>query len=115
MIGPVQSPIHVASEHLYVLSVTFRLYVGLSRDGSYLHVIAPRQVELTDIDGHVVAPVGTLACNCKGATFHGHCYRLAQAEAFERGDAAEVAWFGLPPVVGQIAPETELERAAARG
>jgi hypothetical protein len=108
--GPILAPITVASDRLHILSVEHRLYVGLARDGSYLHVIAPRRADVQDADGIVVHAIGELACNCAGGIFHGSCYRLRQAEAYEQGDAVEEAWFGVP-----IAPETELERAAARG
>lgn len=97
MAGPVLAPIHVRDDQLHVLSSEHRLYVGLSRDGSYLHVIAPTQVELTDVDGNVVRPAGALACTCKGATYHGSCYRLRAAEAFERGEVDVGAWTDAAP------------------
>jgi hypothetical protein len=108
--GPILAPITVGSARLHILSIEYRLYIGLSRDGSYLHVIAPRQADVQDSDGIVVHAIGELACTCAGGTFHGSCYRLRQAEAYEKGDAIEEAWFGVP-----IAPETELERMATRG
>lgn len=110
MRGPVFSPIHVGSAQLHILSHQFRLYVGLSRGGEYLHVIAPRQTESFDADGNVVQPAGALACNCKGGVWHGDCWRLRQAIAYEAGEAIEELWFG-----DVVAPETELEKAAARG
>lgn len=105
MTGPVHAPIHVEGPQLHVLSLEHRLYVGLSRDGSYLHVVSP-QIELTDADGNVVRVAGTLGCICKGGVFHGSCYRTKQGEALERGEADVDVW---------VAPETELEMAAARG
>ena len=108
--GPILAPITVASDRLHILSTEHRLYVGLARDGSYLHVISPSRADVQDADGIVVHAIGELACNCAGGIFHGSCYRLRQAEAYEAGDAIEEAWFGVP-----IAPETEIEKAAARG
>lgn len=105
MSGPVHAPIHVEGPDLHVLSARFRLYVGLSRDGGYLHVVSPA-VQLLDQDGNIVRPDGALACTCRGGTYHGSCYRLKQAEALERGEADVDVW---------VAPETELELAAARG
>lgn len=112
MTGPVDRDIDALhGQELVVASKRFRVYLGLSRAGDYVHVISPRQVEVTDVDGNVVVEVGELACACKGFTFHGHCYRANQAIAFETGNAVEVAWFGERA----IAPETELEKAASRG
>lgn len=91
MTGPVHAPIHVEGPQIHVLSARFRLYVGLSRSGEYLHVVSP-QIELLDQDGNVVRAAGTLGCTCKGATYHGHCYRQKQAEALERGEADVDAW-----------------------
>lgn len=89
--GPVFSPVFIGSQQLHVLSTEHRLYVGLSRDGSYLHVVSP-QIELTDVDGNVVRPAGTLGCTCKGSVFHGSCYRTKQGEALERGEADVDVW-----------------------
>lgn len=105
MTGPVYAAIHVEGPQLHVLSARFRLYVGLARDESYLHVVSP-QIELTDQDRNIVRAAGTLGCTCKGAVFQGHCYRIRQAEALERGEADVDVW---------VHPETELEMAAARG
>lgn len=89
--GPVFVPIHVEGPRLHVLSAQFRVYVGLSREGDYLHVVSPA-VALHDQDGNVVRPDGALACTCKGATYHGSCYRLKQAQAHERGDVDVDVW-----------------------
>lgn len=91
MSGPVHAPIHVEGPQLHVLSARFRLYVGLSRDEAYLHVVSPA-VQLLDQDGNIVRPDGALACTCKGGTYHGSCYRLRQAEALERGEADVDVW-----------------------
>jgi hypothetical protein len=93
--------ISVAPNPLTVLDAQRRLYVGMARDGSYYHVVQPTQIEVRDPDGNVIRPVGALVCGCKGATFHGECYRLRQAEAFEAGqDIDPPAWMGLPPLLG---------------
>ena len=113
MSGVVWSPIHVVSDDLYILDGEHRLYVGLSRDGSYLHVVSPAQVEQRDLEsGEITRGVGQLACSCRGGVYHGRCYRVEAAEAFEAGDADRLA---APAWMRDIAPETELERAAARG
>lgn len=103
----VDRSIDVPAFELVVASKQHRVYLGLSRDGEYAHVIAPA-VELTDGDGNVIRPAGALACNCRGGTYHGHCYQLARAVAYEEGVIVEEAW-------GVLAAETELEKAAARG
>ena len=108
------SPLEVEPETLVVLSARLRLYVGLSRDGSYFHVIQPTQFDLVDHDtDEVLRPAGTLACTCRGFTSHGHCYQATAAIAFEgqmADEAAAPSWMGRP-----VAPETDLEKAAARG
>lgn len=106
MTGPVHAPIHVEGPQLHVLSAQYRLYAGLSRDESYLHVVHPAGFDQLDTDNNVVHRAGDLVCHCKGATYAGHCYRQRQAEALERGEADVDVW---------VAPETESEMAAARG
>lgn len=105
-------PIAVEPETLVVLDAGRRLYVGLSRDQSYYHVIAPTQFDLTDGDGDVVRPAGTLECRCRGFQAHGHCYYTTAAIAFEGQQADHRA---APSWLREPAPETELEKAAARG
>lgn len=92
MTGPVYAQAHIDPVRLTVLSATFRLYVGPSRDGTYLHVISPRQVDVADVDGVVVHRAGDLACTCRGGVYHGACYRLEEAQAVERGEADVDAW-----------------------
>lgn len=106
------APIKVEPETLAVLDAGRRLYVGLSRDGSYYHVITPTHFDLTDQDDVVIRPAGTLECRCRGFQAHGHCYQTAAAIAFEGQQADQAA---APTWLREPAPETELEKAAARG
>lgn len=111
--GLVFASIAERSGALVILDAGRRLYAGLSRNGSYWHVVTPSQVEIHhDETDEVIRGIGQLFCTCKGGTFHGSCYRLEQAVAFEAGDADRLA---APAWMRDIAPETELERAAARG
>lgn len=112
MSGIVHAPIAVEPETLAVLDGARRLYVGLSRDESYYHLIQPTQFVLIDGDGEVVRPAGTLACTCRGFLSHAHCYMATAAIAFEASQADQAA---APSWLREPAPETELERAGARG
>lgn len=88
----VHRPLLPVGDELMVLDAGRRLYAGLNRAGDGWHVIAP--------DG-----TGVLHCSCPGGTFRASCYRLAQCEAWERGDAArfgsaaEPTWFDAPAVL----------------
>ena len=89
--GLVFASIAERSGALVILDAGRRLYAGLSRDGSYWHVVSPSQVDSIDADGNVTRPAGQLACICKGFVFRGSCYRTQQAAAFEAGDADRLA------------------------
>ena len=78
-------PIGPVGDALVVLDMERRLYVGLSRDQTYFHVVAPAPVELVDPDGTVVKRVGQLTCSCLGGIYRGACWRTKQAVAFEAG------------------------------
>ena len=107
------APIAVEPETLAVLDATRRLYAGLSRDGSYYHVIVPSQFDLVDHNtDEVIRPAGTLECRCRGFLSHGHCYMASAAIALEGQQADQAA---APSWLREPAPETELEKAAARG
>jgi len=93
MSGLVYRQIGDVGDALVVLDMSRRLYVGLSRDGTYYHVVAPLPVDLVDVNGTVLRRVGTLACTCPGGTYRGTCYRQQQAEAFEAGHGLpDPAW-----------------------
>jgi hypothetical protein len=84
-----------------------RVYAAQSRDGSYLHLIRP----LRDEDYRVRnegGRIGDLACDCVGFSTHGKCYQATAAIAFEDAEA-------MPARLRPVAPETELEKAGARG
>lgn len=108
MTGVVYRSLGDIGEALVVLDGTRRVYVAASRDGSYLHVIHPRGFEQLDGDGNVVGAAEDLVCGCKGGTFHGTCYRLQQAVAFEAGEAdraAAPAWmqdYDAPVGAGEL-------------
>lgn len=108
----VWSPILVPADALVVLDADRRLYAGLSRDESYYHLIQPAQFDVTDGDGNIVRPAGMLACTCRGFQAHGHCYQATAAIDFEGEQADQAA---APSWLRPVAPETELEKAAARG
>lgn len=92
---------------LVVIDRERRAYAGLSRDGEYYHLIGPAHpLDLRVADGRRQA--GQLVCSCQGGMVRGTCYRTLEAEAIE--DAAEA-----PAWMREIAAETELEKAAARG
>ena len=94
MTGIVHRPIGPVGRDLVVLDASRRLYVGLSRDETYWHVVAPLPVDLVDADGTVIRRVGTLTCTCAGGQFRGECYRTKQAAAFEAGQGLpDPAWF----------------------
>ena len=98
---------------LVILSAGRRTYAALSRDGSYLHVVQPVQVELVAEDGTVLQRVGQLTCSCKGGEYRGTCWRTKQAAAFEAGQGLpDPAWlaegFDAPVGAGE-------EVEAARG
>jgi hypothetical protein len=104
-------PIAVEPETLVVLDAAHRLYAGLSRDESYYHVVQPTQFDLVDHNtDEILRPAGTLVCTCRGFQSHGYCYQAAAAIAFEGAKPDP-----LPAFLRQVAPETELERLAARG
>ena len=94
MSGLVHRPIGPVGDALVVLDADRRLYAGLSRDGAYWHAVHPAPVDLADANGGVVRRAGELVCTCKGSAFRGTCYRTAQAEALEGGQADAPAWFG---------------------
>lgn len=78
---------------LAIISASKRTYAALSRDGSYLHVVQPLQVELVAEDGTVLQRVGQLTCTCKGGEYRGTCWRVKEAEAFEAGQGLpDPAW-----------------------
>lgn len=77
---------------LVVLDEARRTYAGLSRDGSYWHLIQPGLVNAVHPEtGEIVKLAGELVCTCKGRTFHGSCYRLSEALALEERQADEAA------------------------
>lgn len=107
----VWSPILIPPDALVVLDADRRLYAALSHDESYYHLIRPLRAEDYQVrDG--LKHVGELGCDCIGFNTHGHCYQAAAAIAFE-GELADQA--AGPTWLGRVAPETELEKAAARG
>lgn len=109
----VWSPISIPPDALVVLDADRRLYVGLSRDESYYHIIQPTQFAIVDPNtDEVLRPAGALACTCRGFQSHGHCYVATAAIAFE-GELADQA--AMPAIFREPAPETELEKAGARG
>lgn len=79
---------------LVVLDAIRRLYVGLDESSEYWHVVRPRRPAEKPWERRT----GALTCDCGE-----HCHWLVEAKRFESGRYAH------------IAPETELERAAARG
>lgn len=109
--GLVFASIAQRSGALVILDASRRLYVGLSHDEAYWHIVRPLRPEDFRVQAGK-ASVGELTCECVGGQTHGTCWRLKEAIAFEAGDADRLA---APRWMRDIAPETELERAAARG
>jgi hypothetical protein len=109
----VWSPILIPPDALVVLDADRRLYAGLSHDESYYHLIQPTQFAIVDPNtDEVLRTAGALACTCRGFQSHGHCYQTQLAIELEIAKADQAA---APSWLGRVAPETELERAAARG
>lgn len=75
---------------LIVLSARRRAYAGISRDGSYFHLVHPTPIDMVNADNAVVRSAGQLVCTCKGSAFRGRCYRVDEGEAFEAGRLAPV-------------------------
>jgi hypothetical protein len=83
MSGLVFASIAERTGALVILDAGRRLYVGISHDRTYWHVVQP------------TAPGGELTCTCAGAHFHGRCYRVLEADAFEAGSVEQLrapAW-----------------------
>lgn len=93
--------LHELEGGLWVLDLDRRTYAALSRDGSYWHLIRPRRAE--DAQAGAWREVGVLMCNCAGAQRHGRCYRVEEAEKFER-QLDDSAW-GLAPSPLERVPE----------
>ena len=103
----VQVGVHALPDTLFVIDVERRTYLGLSRDGTYWHVVRPLRADDYRVrEGQ--GEVGQLTCDCIGAQTHGQCHRVKEAMALEDAKAGP-SWLREP------AAETELERAAARG
>jgi len=84
---------------LYVVSASLRTYLGLSRDGTYLHAIRPARIEDPVVgDGKRIA--GELVCSCAGRSFGQRCYWTDLATALENGDRG----FVMDPVPSLEAP-----------
>lgn len=111
MMNVAWSPLSVQPETLVILDATRRLYAGLNREGTGWHVIQPARLDDPRV-GDGLRQAGQLVCTCAGGTFRGTCYRTEQAERFEGQMADQEA---APSWLREPAPETETERAAARG
>ena len=95
------SPIDVPPDTIVAVDLGRRVFLGLSRDGSYLHVVHPRGFEMLGEEGELVGRPEDLVCTCAGSFYHGRCYQTQRAEAIEAeldapATAAELAWFGAP-------------------
>ena len=86
----VQAPLNAEPDTLYVLDVERRYYAGLSRTGSYLHLIRPLRDEDYRVR-HEGGRIGALACDCVGFSTHGHCYQATAAAAHEDREAMPAA------------------------
>ncbi len=81
----VQVSVAIEPDALIVVSRSLRSYLGLSRDGGYLHHIRPARLE-EPIVGDGKRAAGALTCDCRGGTVRGTCYWVERAEALEAGD-----------------------------
>jgi hypothetical protein len=101
---PAINPMLLPHTGLIVLDVDRRTYIGLSRDGTYWHMVQAatpemaKAYEFVNADGMTVSPVATgdLVCSCPGGRFRQHCYRIDQAKEFERSIEEEARWGDLP-------------------
>ena len=95
MTGLVYRSLGDVGQALVVLEAGRRVYVGLSRDSEYLHVVHPAAVDMVNADGAVILSAGQLTCTCKGSAYRGTCYRVAEAVVFEGTHprpAEDIAW-----------------------
>lgn len=84
----------VTDSGLHILDQDRRTFMALSRDESYWHLIRPVRAEDPGVaEGNVRE--GDLTCSCLGGVYRGDCYRIRQAEAFER-EMAEAAFWAEP-------------------
>jgi hypothetical protein len=109
MTGLVYRPIGPVEDALVVLDATRRTYAGISRDGSYWHLIQPARLGDPRVtDG--IRQVGQLVCTCRGGTFHGTCYRIDEAERLEGGMRDPV-----DDAASWLATSSELDSPAGAG
>lgn len=76
-------PVPLTSDTLVVSSARLREYLGLSRDGGYLHHVRPARLE-EPIVGEGKRNAGALTCDCRGGQVRGFCYWVERAEQFEK-------------------------------
>lgn len=91
---------------LYVASAALRSYLGVSRDGTYVHHV--RAARLDDqVVGDGLRHAGELTCDCSGGRFRGSCYWTKRAEALEARTpekaltVEEPNWFDSPAGAGE--------------
>ena len=118
MIRLVVSPVEVPPDTIVAVDLGRRVFLGRSRDGSYLHVIHPRGFEQFGENDEVIGRETDLVCTCAGSFYHGRCYQVARCEAIEAeldapATAAEIAWFGAPGLDNPAGAGEAVE--AARG
>lgn len=116
MNGIVHAPIGDVGSALAVVDASRRLYVGLSHDGSYWHVVSPY------VPDHPDGETYELTCTCAGGRYHGRCWRLDQAVAFEAGNASAAAlpfsrpdWLGPDPRAELLAGRASFDAPAGAG
>ena len=119
MAGLLWIPIGAVGDPLIVLDAERRTYAGLSREGDYYHLVRPiRDDEPGVAEGNVVA--GELTCCCAGAIYHGRCYRIDEARAFERSLVSvprdqRPSWAGPDPRAALLAGAATFDAPAGAG
>jgi len=74
---------------LYVVNAHLRSYLGLSRDGLYMHAVRPARLE-DPVVGDGKFTVGSLLCSCAAGEFGRACYWTRLAEDLETGERGGV-------------------------
>jgi len=77
------------AETLIVVDATRRSYLGVSRDGSYLHHVRPARKDDPTVGDGLVRE-SDLTCDCAAGRFgHHDCYWTKAARGYEAGQVSQ--------------------------
>lgn len=112
-----QTALPIKPDTLIVISRELRSYLGLSRDGGYLHHVRPVRLEEPIVaDGKRVA--GDLTCDCRGGQVRGTCYWVSRCESLEASDPApfrQPSWHAPDPRAALEAGSAVFDAPAGAG